>query len=281
MRHVVLVVIVALIAVAAVAQDTTNFLPAGLLINCTTNEPKFSAQTAEVGDPLLCHLSQTYFLGRPMLPRGSYMTGHLDDAEAPGRLVGKGSMTISFDRLVLPGRGVIPLSAKIVSVPNTKVAPNGVIHGKGHAKRDAVEWGIPVLWPVKILNLPRRGPYPTLKGEKRIMMRLLEDVVLPPTQAAVPEYTPLPAPQATMPRLKQRGGAKTLPSIALLNHQTYVAQSYAIQGDKLMWVSADDSTDGGGQVYTSPIANLDLNETVRLNRLQGIIFTLKGWQRVE
>jgi hypothetical protein len=42
-----------------------------------------------------------------------------------------------------------------------------------------VGWAIPVLWPVKILTLPVRGPRPTLKGEVRITLRLLEDVEVP------------------------------------------------------------------------------------------------------
>jgi hypothetical protein len=52
-----------------------------------------------------------------------------------------------------------------------------------------VEWVIPVLWPIKILTLPARGPYPALKGETRLTMRLMEDVVVPlpgPNRAAVP-----------------------------------------------------------------------------------------------
>jgi hypothetical protein len=52
-----------------------------------------------------------------------------------------------------------------------------------------VEWMIPVLWPIKILTLPARGPYPALKGESRLTMRLMEDVIVPlpgPSRAAVP-----------------------------------------------------------------------------------------------
>ena len=81
-----------------------------------------------------------------------------------------------FDRLVLPGAVTVPLSAKVISLPRLRADREGKIQGRGHPKRDALGWAIPVLWPVKILTLPARGPRPTLKGEVRITLRLLEDV---------------------------------------------------------------------------------------------------------
>ena len=45
--------------------------------------------------------------------------------------------------------------------------------------RDAIGWALPVLWPVKLATLPMRGPRPTLKGERAITLRLLEDVRVP------------------------------------------------------------------------------------------------------
>jgi hypothetical protein len=44
-----------------------------------------------------------------------------------------------------------------------------------------VEWLIPPLWPWKIITLPARGPRPTLKGEEQITLRLMDDIVIPPT----------------------------------------------------------------------------------------------------
>ena len=56
--------------------------------------------------------------------------------------------------------------------------------GKGHAKRDMVEWMIPPLWPWKIIMLPARGPRPTLKGESVLTLRLMDDVQLPQVAAS-------------------------------------------------------------------------------------------------
>ena len=78
--------------------------------------------------------------------------------------------------MILPGAEVLPLSAKVVSTPHMKVDAEGKIHGKGHPVRDSVEWAIPILWPIKVLTLPARGPFPALKGETRLSLRLMEDV---------------------------------------------------------------------------------------------------------
>ena len=60
-----------------------------------------------------------------------------------------------------------------------KVDKDGDIDGKGHAKRDVVEWMFPPLWPWKVISLPFRGPRPTLKGEEPLQLRLMDDIVLP------------------------------------------------------------------------------------------------------
>jgi hypothetical protein len=83
----------------------------------------------------------------------------------------------------------MPLAAKIIAAPHLKADREGKLHGGGHPRRDAVEWMIPVLWPIKILTLPARGPYPALKGESRLTMRLMEDVIVPlpaPARASIP-----------------------------------------------------------------------------------------------
>ena len=85
-------------------------------------------------------------------------------------------MQLTFDRMILPGAQVLPLEAKIIADPHKKVDAEGRIRGNGHPVRDAVEWAIPVLWPIKVLTLPARGPYPALKGETRLSLRLMQDI---------------------------------------------------------------------------------------------------------
>jgi hypothetical protein len=164
-------------AVPVLTQAATReLIPAGTLLSCTVSEPNFSSKTAQVGDPVLCHLGPVGTFGHSVFPRGAELGGHLEDAKAPGHFVGKGWLQLEFDRMILPGAEVLPLSAKIINTPHMKVDAEGKIHGKGHPVRDAVEWSIPVLWPIKVLTLPERGPYPALKGETRLSLRLMEDI---------------------------------------------------------------------------------------------------------
>jgi hypothetical protein len=175
-------------AVGARAASRDEILPAGTLLHCTTDEPNFSSKTAQAGDPILCHLGPVSSFGHSVFPRGAMLSGHLQDAKDPGHFVGKGWLQLEFDRIILPGAEVLPLSAKIIATPHLKTDREGKIKGGGHPKRDVVEWMIPVLWPIKLITLPARGPYPALKGETRLTMRLMEDVIVPApvNRASVP-----------------------------------------------------------------------------------------------
>jgi len=163
------------------AQDL--LVPAGTLLQCTMSEPNFSSATASVGDPVLCHLKSFQEFGHTAFPRGSMLGGHLEDAKDPGHFVGKGYLKITFDRVIVP-TGDIPLPAKVIAAKGYKVDKQGDIKGKGHAKRDVVEWMIPPLWPWKVLMLPARGPRPTLKGEEPMQLRLMDDIVVPRNMSA-------------------------------------------------------------------------------------------------
>jgi hypothetical protein len=160
----------------AAARDVV--LPAGTLIKCTLNEPNFSSKTADVGDPVLCHLHGIVEFGQQAFPRGSYLVGHLEAEKDPGHFVGKGYLKLQFDRIGLPS-GDLPLDAKVIATNKYKVDKEGKIDGKGHAKRDIAEWMFPPLWPWKVIMLPARGPRPTLKGESAITLRLMDDVEIP------------------------------------------------------------------------------------------------------
>jgi len=170
--------VVSLVSLTLCANAREMVLPAGTLLQCTLNEPNFSSATAAVGDPVLCHLHSMTEFGQQAFPRGSYLVGHLEAAEDPGHFWGKGYMKIQFDRIGLPS-GDMPLDAKVIATRGYKVDKYGDIDGKGHAKRDVVEWMIPPLWPWKIIMLPARGPRPTLKGESQLTLRLMDDVQLP------------------------------------------------------------------------------------------------------
>jgi hypothetical protein len=164
------------LTLTASARDVV--LPAGTLLKCTLNEPNLSSATVAVGDPILCHLHGQVEFGQQAFPRGSYLVGHLEDAKDPGHFVGKGYMKLQFDRIGLPS-GDLPLETKVIATNGYKVDKEGKIDGKGHAKRDVVEWMLPPLWPWKVIMLPARGPRPKLKGESQLTLRLMDDVEIP------------------------------------------------------------------------------------------------------
>ena len=185
----VLVSAAAVVVSAATARAQDVLVPAGTLLQCTMDEPNFSAKTAAIGDPVLCHLRTMQEFGRPLFPRGSMLGGHLEADKEPGHFVGKGYLKITFDRVILPN-GDLPVPAKVILARGYKVDKEGDIDGKGHAKRDVVEWMLPPLWPWKVITLPGRGPQPTLKGEEPLELRLMDDIVIPHTVAYGPNRPP-------------------------------------------------------------------------------------------
>src|SRR5467141_1532978 len=173
------------------AQDI--LVPAGTLLRCTLDEPNFSSATADIGDPVICHLSALRQFGKAVFPRGSYLGGHLEADKEPGHFWGKGYLKIEFDRIGFPDSD-IPVPSKIIAAKGYKVDKKGDIVGKGHATRDTVEWLIPPLWPWKVLTLPARGPRPTLQGEDQLPVRLMDDIQVPRPAASGQSYERPPAP---------------------------------------------------------------------------------------
>jgi len=172
------------------ARAGRQIVPAGSLINCTVSEPKLSSKTAAVGDPVLCQASISSRNSSARLPFDSYLEGRFEDYRDPGHFVGKGWMELKFDRIVIGSHDVLPLSAKVVDVPGFNVDRQGRILGKGHRTRDIVEWSIPILWPIDLLNLPRRGPRPTLKSETRLTLLVMDDMEVPMFDEREPERDP-------------------------------------------------------------------------------------------
>ena len=159
-----------------------QLIPAGSLIQCTISEPKLSARTTAIGDPVLCRMGHSERYGRSVLPYNSYLVGRFEDYKDPGHFVGKGWMELRFDRMVIEPDTIIPVDAKVVAAPGFNVDRDGRILGKGHAVRDTVLWSIPILWPVDLLMLPMRGPRPALKQEERLTLKVMDDLGIPMTE---------------------------------------------------------------------------------------------------
>ena len=167
-----------LLAPPLFADGGQRLIPAGSLVSCSAGDGKISSKTTALGDPVLCKVRGHH--GDFMLPYGSYLGGEFAEFKDPGHIFGKGFMKLDFDRLYV-GDTVVPVDAKVVDVPGYSIDSQGRILGKGHAKRDTFLWMIPILWPIDLLELPRRGPRPTLKAETAMTVRVLEDVKVPDT----------------------------------------------------------------------------------------------------
>jgi hypothetical protein len=292
------------------AATREEILPAGTIIHCTLDEPNFSSKTAQVGDPVLCHLGAVAAFGRPVFPRGAMLSGHLQESKDPGHFVGKGWLELEFDRIILPGAEVLPLQAKIVAAPHLKVDREGKMHGGGHPKRDVVGWMIPVLWPIKILTLPARGPYPALKGESRLTMRLMEDVEVPVmvAKASVPappwanssNYVPSsygllrPASMVTREPVETQETSTTVttlpPQETTIAATTNMSSAPTNEARPTLLVLRGGSAfvateywvqDGQmhcvsqeGQSRSFPLEGIDLEQTLRVNRERNVDFVL-------
>jgi hypothetical protein len=182
-----LIILLVFLGLQSTAKAQDILVPAGTLLRCTLDEPNFSSATADIGDPVICHLSSLREFGQNVFPRGSYLGGHLEADKEPGHFVGKGYLKLEFDRIGFPSSD-IPVPSKVIAAKGYKVDRHGDIVGRGHATRDTVEWLIPPLWPWKILTLPGRGPRPTLKGEEQITVRLMDDIQVPRLVASAQSY---------------------------------------------------------------------------------------------
>jgi hypothetical protein len=292
--------------VSASARDVV--VPAGTLLQCTMNEPNFSAASVDVGDPVLCHLRGITVFGQQAFPRGSYLVGHLEAAKDPGHFWGKGYLKLQFDRIGLPS-GDLPLEAKVIATRGYKVDKAGDIDGKGHLKRDIVEWMIPPLWPWKVIMLPARGPRPTLKGETVLSMRLMDDVDIPQTaQTYGPSWHFFGRPQRDPYRPSVYDGGNPQPMLreasvttgtiqvgAQVSYASLVSQTitpapinaapgmpvFVLTTGTMLSVSGYGYTDnrityslvGGGSGVIST-SDVDWTTTTRLNEQRGVRLTL-------
>ena len=167
-----------LLSAAPFLASAEQLVPAGSILKCTVSD-KISSKTEAVGDPIMCTLSHTEAYSRTVFPYGAYLIGHFQEYKDPGHFVGKGWMELRFDRLMIQPDTNVPINARVVAAPKYPVDDQGRIHGTGHPTRDAIEWMIPVLWPLDLINLPRRGPRPVLKPETQLTLKVLDDFGIP------------------------------------------------------------------------------------------------------
>jgi hypothetical protein len=295
-----LAVSLCIFTVSAGARDVV--VPAGTLLQCTLNEPNLSSATVDVGDPVLCHLRGITVFGQQAFPRGSYLVGHLEDAKDPGHFWGKGYLKLQFDRIGVPS-GDLPLEAKVIATRGYKVDKQGKIDGKGHPRRDVIEWMLPPLWPWKVIMLPARGPRPKLKGETVLSLRLMDDVQIPQmAQTYGPGWhffgrlqnQDYSASQANAPRPQLTVRPASDASVAQASYASYVTRElptnvqsapgmpvFVLNSGTVLSVSGYGYSDsrityslvGGGSGVIST-DDVDWTTTTKLNNQRGVRLTL-------
>jgi hypothetical protein len=277
----------------AVNAGAQSVVPAGTLLQCTLNEPNFSSATASVGDPVVCYLKTVQQFGRIVLPRGSYLEGHLAAEKDPGHFWGKGYLRLEFDRIGLPNTD-IPVPSKVIAASKGyNTDRQGDVVGKGHAKRDVVEWLLPPLWPWKMITLPARGPRPTFKGEELLTLRLMDDIVVPKMADIRPAAAPgwhyfdepaqdrshsdnspqelytlasLSTPTGTSPAVQ----ADRVTLIALKSDEVFGVTSYRIEDGHLNYVLS------GGTRGSAEAADVDWTKTSELNTARATTGTFES-----
>ena len=153
----------------------------------------------------------------------------------------------------------------------------------------------PVLRPIDLINLPRRGPRPTLKAETRLTLKMMDDLVVPsatptlhdqygfaqrapvsysapPPQLAPVEPPPQPASYVAPPPppVQQPIAAAPPPIVPVLRsgYSLYAARYWYDAGGRVQYIAPN------GARYYIAIQQLDFNATIDANRRNGLSFTV-------
>ncbi|WP_157467626.1 hypothetical protein [Edaphobacter aggregans] len=280
-----LLMLPAILVTPATLWGQEIIVPAGTIMQCTLEDAILSSKTVAPDDPILCATGTLRQFGVSVFPQGAYLEGRFAQARDPGHVWGKGWMQLEFDRIILPG-SALPISTKITSAPRLKVDVEGRIHGTGNARRDAIQWSIPVLWPGKLVTLPMRGPRPVLKHEARITLKLMQDLAVP-QEGVGREAQRLVLPSAFRPSSATRepmirrasmvsasgqDRSSTEGTLLILKDGSgqLVKNYWFDSGQKIQFLSVDGTTG------VFPISALNFDLTVKLNRERGVTFVMRS-----
>ena len=132
-----------LLLAAMAAAQTSAPVPAGtaLMVKLETTLATFSNKA---GDPFQARLTQAVVLGgKTAIPAGAMVEGRITKVAEPRRILGKPTIGILTEALVLPTGERFLLDATLVdtNIPGTDVNQEGEFKGSGHDRRDQLETG--------------------------------------------------------------------------------------------------------------------------------------------
>jgi len=137
--------------------------------------------------------------------------GNLMESKQAGRLVGRAQTQIVLTSILTADSCEYPIDAKILEAGRYTATRDGVVVGRGHARRDLFEVLFPPTTIYQLIRIPSRGPSLVLDAETPITIKLMEPLA---AQSAVSQAEVAPSfPSAPAPaRLDcATSGAQTTP----------------------------------------------------------------------
>jgi hypothetical protein len=134
-----------LFAAAAVLAQTNMALPAGTALKVRL-ENNLSTVASKSGDPFSARVTEDVTLaGKTVIPIGATVEGRLTKVTEPRRIVGKPTIGILPESVVLPNGERYMLNAALVDTSRgrgTDVNSEGQFKGDGHDGKDLTEIGL-------------------------------------------------------------------------------------------------------------------------------------------
>src|SRR5213594_5140701 len=140
------------------------------------------------------------FPNRPaVIPRGSKVLGNLMESKQAGRLMGRAQTKIVLTAILTADSCEYPIDAKILEAGRYTATRDGVIVGRGHARRDLFELLFPPTTIYQLIRIPSRGPSLVLDAETPITIKLMEPLTAQSAVSQAEVAPSFPAPSAPAP----------------------------------------------------------------------------------
>jgi hypothetical protein len=152
-------------------------LPAGVIIRVVPDEKVTAGVTT--GPTILSVTADVRFFPNrpPLLARGSKILANIVESKQAGHFHGRAKARLALTSILTSDFCEYPIEAKIVEAGRFKVE-DGVIVGRGHAKRDAIALFFPPTTVYQLLRIPSRGPKLVVDNETVLTIKLLQPLSL-------------------------------------------------------------------------------------------------------
>src|SRR5947208_12785547 len=130
-----------------------------------------------------------------IVPRGSKVLGNVMESKQAGRLVGRAQTQIVLTSILTADSCEYPIDAKTLEAGRYRANKDGVVVGRGHARRDLFELLFPPTTIYQLIRIPSRGPSLVLDAENPITIKLMEPLTAQSavSQAEVAPSLPVPS----------------------------------------------------------------------------------------